>query len=104
MSSSNQKYLVGIFDDDDDLLHAVKNIRGAGHTITDAFTPFPVHGLEHALGLRPTRLHTAGFFFGGIGILFMFSFLTWMTTSNYPINFGGKPFFAVLGWVPPSLR
>lgn len=101
MSSSNQKYLVGIFDDDDDLLHAVKNIRGAGHTITDAFTPFPVHGLEHALGLRPTRLHTAGFFFGGIGILFMFSFLTWMTTSNYPINFGGKPFFAVLGWVPP---
>jgi hypothetical protein len=101
MSSSKQKYLVGIFDDDHDLLHAVEHIRGAGHSITDAFTPFPVHGLEHAMGLRATRLHTAGFFFGGIGFVFMISFLTWMSLSNYPINFGGKPYFSLLAWVPP---
>jgi len=101
MSSAKQNYLVGIFDDDDDLLHTIEHVRAAGYKIADAFTPFPIHGLEHAMGLRPTKLHTAGFFFGGIGLTFMFSFLTWMNTINYPINFGGKPFFSLLSWVPP---
>ena len=47
--SDTKKYLVGMFDDDDVLLHAVKDVRKAGYEITDAFTPFPVHQKRNQL-------------------------------------------------------
>lgn len=98
--SDTKKYLVGIFDDDDILLHAVKDIRKDGYEITDAFTPFPVHGLEHAMGLEETRLHTAGFFFGATGFTFALSMITFINKFNYPTNIGGKPYWALLAYVP----
>jgi hypothetical protein len=98
--TDTKKYLVGMFDDDDVLMSAVDNIRAAGQEITDVFTPFPVHGLEHKLGLRPTRLHTAGFMFGATGTLTALGFITWISTKNYPNVFGGKPFFALPAWIP----
>lgn len=98
--ADTKKYLVGMFDDDDILMNAVDSIRAAGHEITDVFTPFPVHGLEHKLGLRGTRLHTAGFLFGATGTLTALSFITWISTKNYPNVFGGKPLFALPAWVP----
>lgn len=98
--ANKKTYLVGMFDDDDVLMHAVDNIRAGGHEITDVFTPFPIHGLEHKLGLRPTRLHTAGFFFGATGTITALSFITWISTKNYPTVFGGKPFFSLPAWIP----
>jgi hypothetical protein len=98
--SDTKKYLVGMFDDDDVLLHAVKHIRGAGYEITDAFTPFPVHGLEHELGLESTRLHTAGFFFGATGFTVALSMILFINKFNYPTDVGGKPFFGLLAYVP----
>ena len=99
-NNNNNRFLVGIFDDDDVLLKAVDGVRGSGQEITDVFTPFPVHGLEHKMGLRETKLHTAGFLFGGTGTLFALSFITWVTTQNYPTNYGGKPFLSFLAWIP----
>lgn len=102
--NETKKYLVGMFDDDDVLLHAVKDVRKAGYEITDVFTPFPVHGLEHAMGLQPTRLHTAGFFFGATGLTVALSMITFINLFNYPTNFGGKPFFGLLAYVPISFE
>lgn len=98
--SDTKKYLVGIFDDDDVLKHAVEHIRHEGHEITDAFTPFPVHGLEHAMGLEGTRLHTAGFFFGLTGLTVALGMITFINVFNYPTVFGGKPYFGLLAYVP----
>lgn len=98
--ANKKTYLVGMFNDDDVLMHAVDNIRAGGHEITDVFTPFPIHGLEHKLGLRPTRLHTAGFLFGATGTITALSFITWISTKNYPTVFGGKPFFSLPAWIP----
>lgn len=98
--SDTKKYLVGIFDDDDVLLHAVKDIRKSGYEITDAYTPFPVHGLEHALGLEPTRIHTAGFIFGATGFTVALSMITFINLFNYPTDFGGKPYWGLLAYVP----
>jgi hypothetical protein len=58
-------------------------------------TPFPVHGLEHKMHLRPTRIHTAGFVFGLTGLITAFSMMTFASTINYPTNFGGKPLFSL---------
>jgi hypothetical protein len=64
------------------------------------FTPFPIHGLDAAMGLRDTSLHTAGFIYGITGTLTAFSFITWAFTTDWPLNIGGKPFFALPAWIP----
>jgi hypothetical protein len=98
--NTTKKYLVGMFDDDHTLLHAVDVAVKAGFKIDDVFTPFPVHGLEHKMHLRPTRIHTAGFVFGLTGLITAFSMMTFANTINYPTNFGGKPLFSLPAWIP----
>ncbi len=94
------RYLVGIFGDEEPLLDAVVKVREAGLQIHDCMTPFPVHGLEKVMGLKETRLHTLGFVMGATGTMFALSAMTWIQTSNWPINFGGKPSFALLSFIP----
>jgi len=97
---NNKKYIIGLFDDEEVMLPAVKAIREKGLMIYDVLTPFPVHGLEHALGYRDSRLHTFGFIVGTVGLITALSFMTWINVSDYPINFGGKPFFSLPSYIP----
>ncbi|GIV33560.1 MAG: membrane protein [Chitinophagales bacterium] len=94
------KYIIGLFDDDEKLLHAAREIRKAGVKIMDVFTPFPVHGLDAAIGLKESRLHTVGFIAGACGAIFALSFIIWTNTVNYPINFGGKPYLSLPSYIP----
>ena len=89
-----------MFDDDHTLLHAVDGAVKEGLKIDDVYTPFPVHGLEHKMKLRPTKIHTAGFVFGLTGLITAFSMMTFASTINYPTNFGGKPLFSLPAWIP----
>jgi hypothetical protein len=95
-----KKFVVGCFDDEQVLFPAVKNVRKAGYKIHDVYTPMPVHGLDAAMGLRDTSLHTAGFIYGLAGTTTAFSFITWVFTTDWPLNIGGKPFFALPAWIP----
>lgn len=95
-----RKFVVGVFDDEEVLFPAVKKVRKSGYRIHDVYTPFPVHGLDKALGLRETRLHTAGFIYGMTGLITALSFITWVLTSDWPINYGGKPPFSLPAWIP----
>jgi predicted flap endonuclease-1-like 5' DNA nuclease len=97
---ASNKYIVGLFDHEDKLINAIRSFKKENVEITDALTPFPVHGLEEELGLRETRLHTTGFMFGLTGLFVSFSVLTWIMTTSYPINFGGKPYFALPSFIP----
>jgi hypothetical protein len=96
----NNKFIIALYDDEEVLLAAVRKIRQKGLKIYDVLTPFPVHGLEAAMGLKDSRLHTVGFIAGLCGCIFAFSFMTWVFTSNYPINFGGKPYFSWPSFIP----
>ncbi len=95
-----KKFVVGNFYDEQVLFPAVKAVRKAGYKIHDVFTPFPIHGLDTAMGLRDTSLHTAGFVYGIAGTITAFSFITWAFTTDWPLNIGGKPFFALPAWIP----
>lgn len=95
-----KKFVVCNFDDEAVLFPAVKKVRRAGYKIHDVFTPFPIHGLDHAMGLRDTSLHTAGFIYGITGTTTAVSFITWALTVDWQINFGGKPFFSLPAWIP----
>src|SRR6187402_2725492 len=95
-----QKYVVGSFDDEAVLFPAVKKVRKAGYKIHDVFTPFPIHGLDKAMGLRDTSLHTAGFLYAITGTSTALGFISWALTYDWPLNFGGKPFFSLPAWIP----
>jgi len=95
-----KKFVVGCFDDEAVLFPAVKKVRTAGYKIHDVYTPFPVHGLDHALGLRETSLHTAGFIYGITGTTTALSFMSWVFTKDWPLNIGGKPHMPLPAFIP----
>jgi hypothetical protein len=97
---ARKKFIVGLFNDEDVLFPAVKKVRSAGYKIHDVYTPFPIHGLDHAMGLRETSLHTAGFIYGITGTTTAISGISWIFTSDWPMNIGGKPHFSLPAWVP----
>jgi Protein of unknown function (DUF3341) len=95
-----KKFVVGCFDDEKILFPAVKNVRKAGYKIHDVYTPFPIHGLDHAMGLRETSLHTAGFIYGITGTTTALSCISWILVKDWPLNIGGKPHFSLPAWIP----
>ena len=95
-----KKFVVGSFGDEEVLFSAIKKVRKTGYKIYDVYTPFPIHGLDKAMGLRDTSLHTAGFFYAITGTATALGFITWALTTDWPLNFGGKPFFALPAWIP----
>jgi hypothetical protein len=95
-----KKFAVGCFDDEAVLFPAVKKVRKAGYKIHDVYTPMPIHGLDTAMGLRDTSLHTAGFIYALTGTITALSFMTWVFTRDWPMNIGGKPHFALPAWIP----
>ncbi len=95
-----KKFVVGSFEDEKVLFPAVKNVRRAGYKIHDIYTPFPVHGLDHAMGLRETSLHTMGFIYGITGLAVAIGGMGWIFTTDWPLNIGGKPHFPLPAFIP----
>jgi hypothetical protein len=101
MSDHNNKtVLYGLYNDEQDLLKAVKMAKKEHLEIHDVFTPFPVHGLDPILGLEESRLHYAGFVYGFLGTATAFGVMTWVFTRDWPIIFGGKPYWSVPAFIP----
>lgn len=101
---ANDKYIIGLFDHEDKLVSAIRAFKKKGIKITQTLTPFPVHGLENELGYEGSRLHTAGFLFGMTGMTLALFLMTWVSVSNYPLNVGGKPFFALPAFIPVTFE
>jgi len=97
---SIKKFIVSNFYDEEVLFPAVKKVRRAGYKIHDVYTPFPIHGLDKEMGLRDTSLHVAGFIYGITGTATALGFITWALSVDWPLNFGGKPFFSLPAWIP----
>lgn len=95
-----KKFVVGCFTEEQVLFDAVKKVRKAGYKLHDVYTPFPIHGLDKAMGLRDTSIHTAGFLYALFGTTTALSFMTWAFTVDWPLNIGGKPNFALPAWIP----
>lgn len=90
---ADNKYLVGVFDDEEEVMHAIEEVRGKGVKIHEVYTPFPVHGLDHVLGYDRPRMGIAAFLFGMTGTLCAFLLTFWTLGIDWPMNIGGKNFF-----------
>lgn len=94
------KTLVGVFDSDRALLEAVRAARRKNLGVRDVYTPFPVHGMDEAMGLPPSRLSRACFALGAAGLICALSFQYWVSLFDWPMNIGGKPFDASPALIP----
>ena len=96
----SNKVIHALYNDDDVLMDAVKQTRLAHHHIEEVYTPFPVHGLDKAMGLAPTRIAICAFLFGLTGL----SFATWLMNNimiqDWPQDIGGKPSFSYIQNMP----
>ena len=95
-----EKFIHAVYDDDDKLIDAIKNLNENKIMIEEVFTPFPVHGLDHLLDLKPTRLAIAAFIYGCIGLTFGLLMINYIMIVDWPQNIGGKPSFSLLENVP----
>lgn len=96
----NSRFLVGIFDDDDVVMKAVKEVRESGVRIHEVYTPFPVHGLDVALGHPRSRLGIVAFMFGLTGLLTAAALMSYTEKFDWPMIIGGKDSFSYPIYVP----
>jgi hypothetical protein len=83
-----------------ELYHACEGVRDAGYTRWDAHTPFPIHGLERAMGLRASRLAWVVLATAVLGAVGGMSLQGWVATMAYPLVISGKPFFSWPAFIP----
>lgn len=87
MTNSN---IFGVFDNEDTLISAVRQVQEKGIQIKDVVSPYPIEKLFPLLKLS-TRIPIAAYIYGVFGLLGTFGFLYWTSVINYPLVFGGKP-------------
>ncbi len=96
----SNKVIHAVYNDDDVLMDAVKQTRKAHHHIEEVFTPFPVHGLDKAMGLAPTRLAITSFLYGLVGLSFAVWMMNYIMIQDWPQDIGGKPSFSYIENMP----
>ena len=93
----NDKIIHAIFDDEQDVLSVVKDLRDQKIVVNEVYSPFPIHGLDHVLGLKETRMAITAFIYGCIGLAFGSLLIYYIMISgvgkSWPMNIGGKPNF-----------
>ncbi|HBH21920.1 MAG TPA: DUF3341 domain-containing protein [Cytophagales bacterium] len=97
---AGKNYIVGVFSDEDVLMKAIKHIRSNDVKIDEVYSPFPVHGIDEALGYKRSRLSIVAFLFGLTGTTLALTMQFWMMGVDWPMIIGGKNFAALPTFIP----
>ena len=92
--------VTALYNTPDEIVRAAAAVRDAGYTKFDVNTPYPVHGLDGAMGLKETKLGFVTLGAGILGAVGMISFASWVATVDYPQVIGGKPYWSWPAFVP----
>jgi hypothetical protein len=90
--------------DDQATVQLARRLTAAGYLVIDVQTPFPVHGLDEACGLAPTRLPRATFVGGVCGFLLALGFQAWVSVVSWPLDIGGKSLLALPALAPVTFE
>lgn len=96
--------VVAEFNSADAVLSAAEKAYEAGYRVMDAYSPVPVHGLDDALGRKPSRLPWLVFAGGAFGCIAGLGMQTWMSHIDYPWNVGGRPTFSWPAFIPVTFE
>lgn len=92
------------FKDPKELIHAAEKVRDAGFKQFEVYSPFPVHGMDAAMGIRPSKLPWIVLCGGATGLSCGFALQTWVSTSAYKLTISGKPLFSFQAFVPVTFE
>ena len=92
--------VIAEFNDPQSLLDAAARTRESGYTSIDAFSPFPIHGLDDAIGFHKSRLSAIVLTMGILGGIGGFMMCWYANVISYPLNIGGKPYNSWPAWIP----
>lgn len=105
MKRSNKLFALAVtFSSPNEIIHAAKTIAEAGYKNFDINTPYPVHGMDRAMKLKPSKLGYITLTFGLSGAVLAMFFMWWAMSVDYPQIIGGKPFFALPAFVPVTFE
>ena len=96
--------LTALFETPDALMHAVEETVKAGYTRYDVHAPYPLHGIERTMRLKPSPLGYFALVFGLLGAVGAVGLMTWITLVDYPLVIGGKPFWSWPAFVPVAFE
>ena len=100
----NTRYMAAVFRHEEDLFDAVVDARHEGFEVHDVYTPFPIHGMDQAAGLKRSRLTWIAFIAGAIGLMFGLGLQVWTSAYDWPLNVGGKPFNSFPLFIPVTFE
>jgi hypothetical protein len=100
MAKSKEIGVLAEYDSPQAIYHACEKIKAAGFKHFDSYTPFPVHGLDKAMGLGPSYLPWLVLIAGTTGACLAMFFMIWVSAYDYPLNIGGKPTWSIPAFIP----
>ncbi len=92
------------FNDDEALLKAAKALKSKGISLYDAYSPFPIHGIDEVLDEKRSRLPIVCFIAASLGCMGSMYFQVWSSAYSWPINVGGKPFASIPAFLPVTFE
>src|SRR6185369_12158155 len=102
MNGAMKYGMLAEYDTPADLMHAAEKVRDAGFRRWDVFSPFPIHGMNQAMGLGDSKVGWFSFIGGVTGYTTGMVMIWWMNAVDYKLVIGGKPMFSPYGAFPPS--
>ncbi|HEV2987535.1 MAG TPA: DUF3341 domain-containing protein [Candidatus Angelobacter sp.] len=99
-----QSFIVATYSDADSLLRAVETVRSENFSVYDVFAPYPIHGLDHAMGVRRSRLPWVTFIIGMAALAGALVLQFYTAVLDWPLNVGGKPNNSTLAFLPVTFE
>ncbi|PWB73655.1 DUF3341 domain-containing protein [candidate division GN15 bacterium] len=100
-AANEQTYgIIARFESPAELLRAAEKVRDAGYKRFDCHSPFPIHGMDHAMGMKGSKVGYIAGICGAIGGIGGLTLQWWTSTVAYPVVISGKPFFSYQAYVP----
>ncbi len=90
----------GVFASEASVLDATRAARDGSYSIVDVYSPYAIHGIEKAMGIRSSRLTWVCFLAGLLGAALILYFQFWTSSVDWPLNVGGKPFNSLPAFIP----
>ncbi|UZD22345.1 DUF3341 domain-containing protein [Algoriphagus halophytocola] len=97
-------FVMGVYEDEDVLLHAIQEVRSSGVKIHEVYSPYPVHGIDDYLGYKRSKLPIAAFLFGLLGTCLALTMQFYMLKFDWPMIIGGKDHAAFPDFIPVTFE
>jgi hypothetical protein len=100
MASDTKKGVAGLWTEEHAFVEAARKVYGSGFRKFEAISPYPLHGIDDAMGIPRSYIPWITFIFGLMGCTFGVWFTWWCSAVNWPINIGGKPMWSLPAFIP----